>query len=180
MKVVILLVFRDIKENPSVYWNVTLSCPLMASSHATSYLVPISFLVLTMPWIFYPISLFRCESCFRAFLNKNGAWMFLPCSIKNAVAQLFLEVISNIASWLYDLTWVIYSPVWSLLLEELWCDFGLRVEASGDLFFVRHRLLAWLPLQSLEKKCEKFSELAKSTRRWSTRNLKNTFCTLWF
>ena len=43
----VLQVFRDIwpsnKENPSVYWHATLSCPFMASNYANSYLVPISF-----------------------------------------------------------------------------------------------------------------------------------------
>ena len=45
-------VFRNIwpnnMENPGVYWHATLSCPLMASSYATLYLVPISFWMLIM------------------------------------------------------------------------------------------------------------------------------------
>ena len=49
-------VFQDVcrsnKENPSAYWNATLSCPCMASNYENSYLFPISFWVLTMPWIF--------------------------------------------------------------------------------------------------------------------------------
>ena len=40
-------VFQDAwcsnKEKPSVFWHATLSCPLMASNYANSYLVPISF-----------------------------------------------------------------------------------------------------------------------------------------
>ena len=40
-------VFQDAwssnKENPSVYWGATPSCPFMASNYANSYLVPISF-----------------------------------------------------------------------------------------------------------------------------------------
>ena len=39
----VLEVFPDTwnsnKENPSVYWNATLSCPLMASNYANLYLV---------------------------------------------------------------------------------------------------------------------------------------------
>ena len=45
----------------------TLSYPFLASSYATSYLVLISFWVLTMPWILYPISLFRRVSRFSVF-----------------------------------------------------------------------------------------------------------------
>ena len=71
----VLWVFRDIwpskKENPSVYWHATLSCPFMASNYANfvsrSDLVLISLWMLTMPWIFYPISLFRRASRFIAF-----------------------------------------------------------------------------------------------------------------
>ena len=63
--------FASNKENPSVYWHATLSCPLMASNYATLYLVPISFLIsfwlLTMPWISYLISFFRRASRFIAF-----------------------------------------------------------------------------------------------------------------
>ena len=40
------------KENPSVSWNATLSCPFIAANDANLYLVPISFWMLTMPWIF--------------------------------------------------------------------------------------------------------------------------------
>ena len=40
-------VFQDTlqsnKENPSVYWHATLSCPLMASNCANVYVVLISF-----------------------------------------------------------------------------------------------------------------------------------------
>ena len=41
------------KDNPSIFWNATLSFPFMVSNHANSYLVPISFWMLTLPWIFY-------------------------------------------------------------------------------------------------------------------------------
>ena len=34
---------RSKKENASVYWNATLSCPFTASNYANLYLVPISF-----------------------------------------------------------------------------------------------------------------------------------------
>ena len=51
--------WRSNKENPSVYWNATLPCPFMASNYANWYLVPISFWMLTMPCIFYPISFCR-------------------------------------------------------------------------------------------------------------------------
>ena len=61
-------VFQDAwcpnKDKPSIFWNATLSCPFMASNDANSYVVPISFWMLTMPWIFYPISFFRRVSRF--------------------------------------------------------------------------------------------------------------------
>ena len=54
--------WRSNKENCSAHWNATLSCPLMASNYANSYLVPISFWMLTMLWIF--LSRFKgSENC---------------------------------------------------------------------------------------------------------------------
>ena len=46
------------KQNPTVYWGATLSCPFMASNNANSYLVPISFWMLTMAWISFILSRF--------------------------------------------------------------------------------------------------------------------------
>ena len=70
----VLSAFRDIrpsnKENPSVYWHATLSCPFLASKHATSYLVPISFWMLTMPWIFFSDLAFQACISFCSVLDK--------------------------------------------------------------------------------------------------------------
>ena len=63
-------VFQDAwcsnKENP----HAALSCPSMAPNYANSYLIRISFWMLTMPWISYPISLYRRASRFAAFQTK--------------------------------------------------------------------------------------------------------------
>ena len=42
-----------------------------------------------MPWIFYPISFFRRVSRFIAFRQKR-CLNVLPCSIKNAVAHIYI------------------------------------------------------------------------------------------
>ena len=57
------------KENPSAYWHANLSCPLMASNDATSYLVSISFWMAdhALESFFYQISLFGRASRFIAF-----------------------------------------------------------------------------------------------------------------
>ena len=47
-----------------------LSCPFMASKYANLYLVPIAFLMLTMPWILHPISFCSRISRFVAFQTK--------------------------------------------------------------------------------------------------------------
>ena len=51
---VVFEVFQDTwhsnKENPSVYWHATLSCPSMASNSANVYLFAISLWMLTIPW----------------------------------------------------------------------------------------------------------------------------------
>ena len=66
--------WRSNKENPSVYWGATLSCPLMASNCANSYLVPISFWSRSGCWpflgIFYPISFYKRVSHFVVFQTK--------------------------------------------------------------------------------------------------------------
>ena len=61
------------KENPSVYWHATLSCPLMAPSYTN--FVSRSDLVLE-PWIFYPISLCKRISRFIAFQTKVAYFCF--------------------------------------------------------------------------------------------------------
>ena len=85
----------------SAYWNATLSCRLMPSNYATLYLVPISF------WMLHSLDFFLGtqeaqfqghvrESDWRASrfvgfqtkTGKSGAFLFLPRSHKNAVAQL--------------------------------------------------------------------------------------------
>ena len=81
-------------RNPSVYWGATQSCPLMALKLckfvSRSDLVLISFWMLTIPWIFDPIS-FYGASRFIVFQTKNGALLFLPCSHKHAVAHMGSE-----------------------------------------------------------------------------------------
>ena len=53
------------KENPGASWNATLSSPSMPSHYANSYLVPISFWMLTIPWTFRePISFYKRVSRF--------------------------------------------------------------------------------------------------------------------
>ena len=91
----VLKVFRDIwpsnKENPSIYWHATLSSPLMASSCTTSYLVPISFWSRSdADYALDFLSDLAFQACisFCSVLDKSGAWMFLACSIKNAVAHM--------------------------------------------------------------------------------------------
>ena len=56
--------WRSKKENPSLYWHATLSCPFMAWNNANLDLVPISFWMLTMPWIIYPISFWQARISF--------------------------------------------------------------------------------------------------------------------
>ena len=46
-------------------------------NYANSYLVPISFRMLTMPWIFYPISFCRRVSCFVLFQTKVALSVFV-------------------------------------------------------------------------------------------------------
>ena len=66
--------WRSNKENPSAYWNATLSCPFVASNHANSYLVPISFWSRSGCWpcleFVYPISFYRRASRFVVFQTK--------------------------------------------------------------------------------------------------------------
>ena len=66
----------------------------MASSYATSYLVPISFWMLNM-YVLHCLSDLAFQACisFYSVLDKSGAWMFLRCSIKNAVAHVVSEVV---------------------------------------------------------------------------------------
>ena len=92
----VLQVFRDIwpsnKENPSACWHATLSCPFMASNYANSYLVPISFWSRSGCWpcleFFLSDLVFQACISFYSVLDKSGAWMFLPCLIKNVVAHI--------------------------------------------------------------------------------------------
>ena len=86
----VLKAFRDIwpsnKENPSVCWHATLSCPLMASYSFRSR----SDLVVDADHALDFLSYLAFQVCisFYSVLDKSGAWMFLPCSIKNAVAHM--------------------------------------------------------------------------------------------
>ena len=74
--------WRSNKENPSADWNAALSCPFMASNYANSHLVPISFWMLTMPWIFNPISFYRRVSRFVVFPTKVAHSCFCLVRIK--------------------------------------------------------------------------------------------------
>ena len=69
--------------------NPTLSCLYMASNYANSYLVPISFWMLTRPWIFYPISFCRRVSRFVVLQTKVAHLCFCLVRIKNAVAHMW-------------------------------------------------------------------------------------------
>ena len=79
---------RSNKENPSVYWKVTLSCPFMASNYVNPYLVLVSFWshsgiwMLTMPWIFHPISFCSRASRFVVFQTKVAHLCFCLVHIK--------------------------------------------------------------------------------------------------
>ena len=79
--------WRSNMQIPSAYWNATLSCPLMASSCAFSYLVPISFWMLTIPW--------TCILCWQACISfcsisdESGTFLFLPCSQKMPLLMCF-------------------------------------------------------------------------------------------
>ena len=94
-------VFQDAwhsnKENPSVYWHAILSCPLMASDYANWYRILISFRSRSGCWPFlglfmnprilrkcwwFPISLYRRASCFRAFQTKVAHCCFCLVCIK--------------------------------------------------------------------------------------------------
>ena len=86
----VLQVFRDIwpsdKENPSVHWHATLSCPFMSSNYANPYLVPISFWSRSgcwaCLWFFYPNLLFRRASCFIVFWTKVAPECFCLVRLK--------------------------------------------------------------------------------------------------
>ena len=99
--------FRDIwpsnKENPSVYWHATLSCP----SWPQITQICISFrsrsdLVLDADHALAILSDLAFQACisFYSILGKSGAWMFLPCSIKNAVAHRCIYIYTHILAGL--------------------------------------------------------------------------------
>ena len=74
--------WRSNKDNPSVCWHVTLSCPFMASNYVNLYLVPISFWMLNMPWILDPISFYRRASRCVVFQTKVAHLCFCLVCIK--------------------------------------------------------------------------------------------------
>ena len=91
----VLGVFRDIwpsnKENPSVYWHATLSCP----SWPQTMQICISFRSRSRCWPCLGFFLWSCFSGVHPFysvLDKSGAWKFLPCLIKNAVAHTSIYI----------------------------------------------------------------------------------------
>ena len=101
----VLWVFRDIwpskKENPNVFWHATPCCPFMAPNYANSYLVPISFWSRSGCWPclgYFIRSRFSGVHLIYSVLDKSGAWMSLPCSIKNAVAHVVPRSTSR-AGW---------------------------------------------------------------------------------
>ena len=84
---------RSNKESPSACWNAALSCPFMASNYANSYVVLISFWMLTMPWILNPISFYRRPSRFAAFQTRVAHLCFCLVRIKCRCSYNFsLEV----------------------------------------------------------------------------------------
>ena len=66
--------WRSNKENPS----------------CRSRSVLISFWMLTIPWIFYPIRYLVLPACisFCSVSGKSGSLLFLPCSQNNAAAHI--------------------------------------------------------------------------------------------
>ena len=74
--------WRFNKENPSVYWHATLPCAFMASNYANSYLVPISFWMLNIPWMFYPISFCKRVSRFVVIQTNVANLCFWIVRIK--------------------------------------------------------------------------------------------------
>ena len=97
--------FRDIwpsnKENPSVYWHATLSCPLMASGYTTSYLVPISFLSLVLDAdhvmdFLSDLAFQACISFYSVFQTKVAPECFCLVRLKMPLLMCSRSVFSRI------------------------------------------------------------------------------------
>ena len=137
------------KENPSVCWHATLSYPLLASNYAHLYLVPISFcsrsdLVLdadhSLNFLGTQESVRNCwlalQTCisFCSVSDKSGALLFLPCSHKNAVAQMLTPIAGRYG---FDRTKSIScdgSVTFSgelPLISEASCGLAIRVSSCG-------------------------------------------------
>ena len=98
-------VFQDTwhsnKENPGVYWNATLSCPVMASNYAKLYLVPISIWSHSGCWPclgFLSISFCRRASRFVAFQTKVTPLCFCLARIKLPLLICIQHVIASSVS----------------------------------------------------------------------------------
>ena len=61
----------SIKENPSVYWEATLSCPFMALNYANSYLVLILDADHALDFLSYLVFRKRAEYCFESTVSEK-------------------------------------------------------------------------------------------------------------
>ena len=145
-------VFQDTwcsnKENPSVYWGATLSCPLMASNDSNSYLAPISFWSRSGCWPclgFCILSRFTCVYIsFCSVSDKSGAPLFSHCSQKKAVAHMFAkEFVEDYLSGFQDgffrpvNFWDSRAPprnyAWNWEVLQKYCELFLPLQSPGSL-----------------------------------------------
>ena len=131
--------WRSNKENPSVYWNATLSCRLTASNYANSYLVPISF------W-----SRSRCWPCLGLIIHLALQACISFCTFQAKVAHLCFclvrkNAVSHVFETPYDRTTVRPLNKKRLQSQHLhistFCQPFINIDQRKSQRFVGHELL---------------------------------------
>ena len=102
-------VFQDTwcsnKENSSAHWGENLSCPLMASNYGKSYLVLISFWMLTMPWFFWSYLVLQTCISFCSVSDKSGACIKMPLLVCMYVCLVCLYVCLSVCMYVTFSGW---------------------------------------------------------------------------